>query len=43
MNNVDPQAWLADLLARIAAWLDALLPTKTTPASFKNAAKRPLR
>jgi transposase len=30
MNNIDPQAWLADVLARIAghpaSWLDELLP-----------------
>jgi hypothetical protein len=35
MNNVDPQAWLADLLARIATHpahrLDELLPWNWTP------------
>jgi transposase len=35
MNDVDPQAWLADLLARIAARpahrLDELLPWSWTP------------
>ena len=36
MNDVDPQAWLADVLARIAAHpahrLDELLPWNWTPA-----------
>lgn len=36
MNGVDPQAWLADVLARIAAQpvhrLDELLPWNWTPA-----------
>ena len=35
MNGVDPQAWLADVLARIAAHpahrLDELLPWNWTP------------
>jgi transposase len=35
MNDVDPQAWLADVLARIATHpahrLDELLPWKWTP------------
>ena len=37
MNGVDPQAWLADVLARIAAHpahrLDELLPWNWTPAA----------
>ena len=37
MNDVDPQAWLADVLARIAAHpahrLDELLPWNWTPPS----------
>jgi transposase len=36
LNDVDPQAWLADVLARIAAHparqLDELLPWKWLPA-----------
>ena len=35
MNGIDPQAWLADILARIAAHsahrLDELLPWNWTP------------
>jgi len=45
MNRVDPQAWLADVLSRIAAHpahrLDELLPwnwTKQDPAIFARAA-----
>jgi transposase len=42
MNDVDPQAWLADVLARIAehpaARLDALLPWNWTPREGKLAA-----
>jgi transposase len=41
MNGVDPQAWLADVLARIAAHpahrLDELLPWNWTPASTLSA------
>ena len=37
MNDVDPQAWLADVLARIndlpASRLDELLPWNWTPQS----------
>jgi len=37
MNGVDPQPWLADVLARIAAHpahrLDELLPWNSTPSS----------
>jgi hypothetical protein len=36
MNDIDPQAWLADVLARIARhpshWLDDLLPWNWRPA-----------
>ncbi len=42
LNDVDPQAWLADVLARIACHpasrLDELLPW-----NWKASAKRPLR
>ena len=43
MNDIDPQAWLADVLARIAehpaSRLDELLPWKWRPASaFSRAA-----
>ena len=42
LNGVDPQAWLADVLARIAAHpaheLDELLPWNWKPASEKLAA-----
>jgi len=42
MNNVDPQAWLADVLARIATHpvhrLDELLPWQWTPAALHRAA-----
>ncbi len=44
MNDVDPQAWLADVLARIAAYpahrLDELLPWnwKHKPAAIATAA-----
>jgi transposase len=42
MNGVDPQAWLTDVLARIAAHpahrLDELLPWNWTPASSTTAA-----
>ena len=35
LNDVDPQAWLADVLDRIAdtpqTWLDELLPWKWVP------------
>ena len=38
MNNIDPQAWLADVLARIADRpanrLDELLPWSWRPASL---------
>src|SRR5258708_3966841 len=38
MNNIDPQAWLADILARIAGHpahrLDELLPWNLTPTAF---------
>ena len=38
MNGVDPQAWLADVLARIAAYpihqLDELLPWNWTPSTL---------
>jgi IS66 C-terminal element len=41
MNGVDPQAWLADVLARIATHpahrLDELLPWNWTPASAISA------
>ena len=41
LNDVDPQAWLADVLARIAAHpshrLDELLPWNWTPASANSA------
>ena len=41
MNGVDPQAWLADVLVRIAAHpahrLNELLPWKWTPASAISA------
>lgn len=41
MNGIDPQAWLADVLARIAAHpahrLDELLPWNWTPASAISA------
>jgi transposase len=41
MNGIDPQAWLADVLARIAAHpahrLDELLPWNWTPASALSA------
>ncbi len=37
MNDIDPQAWLADVLARIAehpaSRLDELLPWKWRPAN----------
>jgi transposase len=37
MNNIDPQAWLADILARIATHpahrLDELLPWNWKPAA----------
>ena len=37
MNDIDPQAWLADVLARIAAHpardIDALLPWNWQPRS----------
>ena len=42
MNDVDPQAWLADVLARIAEHpvhrLDELLPWNWTPAITAAAA-----
>jgi hypothetical protein len=42
MNNVDPHAWLADILARIAAHpahrLDELLPWNWTRAASTAAA-----
>ena len=42
LNNVDPQAWLADVLARInehkARDLDQLLPWKWTSISLSRAA-----
>ena len=42
MNDVDPQAWLADTLARIATHpahrLDELLPWNRTPAITAAAA-----
>ena len=42
MNDVDPQAWLADVLARIADHpaqkLDQLLPWNWTPAPNASAA-----
>ncbi len=42
MNNIDPQAWLADILARIAGHpahrLDELLPWNWTPTAFAMAA-----
>jgi hypothetical protein len=42
MNGVDPQAWLADILARIATHpahqLDELLPWHWTPSSLDRAA-----
>jgi transposase len=31
MNDIDPQAWLADVLARIAEKLDELLPWNWCP------------
>jgi transposase len=41
MNGIDPQAWLTDILARIAAHpahrLDELLPWNWTPASALSA------
>jgi hypothetical protein len=41
MNGIDPQAWLTDILARIAAQpahrLDELLPWNWTPASAISA------
>jgi hypothetical protein len=43
MNGVDPQAWLADILARIAAYpahrLDELLPWNWTPSNSANSAQ----
>jgi hypothetical protein len=40
-NGIDPQAWLTDILARIAAHpahrLDELLPWNWTPASALSA------
>ena len=42
MNDIDPQAWLADVLARIAeqpaSQLDDLLPWKWRPAAASRAA-----
>jgi hypothetical protein len=42
LNNVDPQAWLADVLGRIAgtpmAQLDDLLPWNWTPIAMSKAA-----
>ncbi len=42
MNDVDPQAWLADLLSQIAAHpvnrLDELPPWNWTPKSSTNVA-----
>ena len=42
MNDVDPQAWLADVLARIATYpahrLDELLPWNWTPKASAMAA-----
>jgi transposase len=41
MNGIDPQAWLTDILARIAAYpahrLDELLPWNWTPATAISA------
>lgn len=41
MNGIDPQAWLTDILARIAAHpahrLDKVLPCNWTPASALTA------
>jgi hypothetical protein len=43
MNRVDPQAWLADVLARIATHpayrLDELLPWNWTPQMLAAAAR----
>ena len=42
MNDIDPQAWLADVLARIATYpahrLDELLPWNWTPKASAMAA-----
>ena len=42
MNDVDPQAWLADVLTRIATYpvhrLDELLPWNSTPKASVMAA-----
>ena len=42
MNGIDPQAWLADVLARIADLpqnrLDELLPWNWTPATAQKQA-----
>lgn len=47
MNGVDPQAWLADVLARIAAYqahrLDELLPWRWTPKAAATPPWRPDR
>lgn len=41
MNGIDPQAWLADILARIATYpahrLDELLPWRWTPLASASA------
>ncbi len=43
LNNIDPKAWLADVLARIAdlpqSWLDELLPWNWTPCASAPSAQ----